>query len=61
MFKVFGLVGFFYFNLDGGFTFPRLTQTNADYVLMPLLGYLLCLALPWLDHLIIAPLRKRAI
>lgn len=56
--KSFGLLGFFYFGLDGGFHMPRLTHTNADYVVMPLLGYLLCLALPWIDHLLITPIRK---
>ena len=58
MFKVFGLLGFFYFSLDGGFHFPRLTNNDADYLLMPLLGYLLTLALPWVDHLFFAPFRK---
>lgn len=59
MFRLFGLLGFFYFSLDGGFHFPRLTHSNADFILMPLLGYLLILALPWLDHLFIEPLRQQ--
>ena len=31
--------------LLGGFTFPRLTHGDADYVLMPFLGYLSVLLL----------------
>lgn len=59
MFKLFGLLGFFYFSLDGGFHLPRLTHSDLDYVLMPLCGYLLIVLLPWIDHLFFAPLRAR--
>ena len=60
MFKLFGLLGFFFFSLDGGFHFPRLTHSDADFLLMPLLGYLLIFLLPWVDHLCIAPFRKKS-
>jgi hypothetical protein len=44
MFKLAALIGstaFFFSSLISGFSVPRLTQGPADYLLMPLLGYIL--------------------
>jgi hypothetical protein len=59
MFKLAGLLGLSYFSLSREFQLPRLTHTEADFFLMPLIGYLLLLLLPWADHLCVAPFRRR--
>lgn len=44
MFKLAALIGsaaFFFSSGFSGFTVPRLTQGPADYLLMPLLGYIM--------------------
>ena len=44
MFKLSALIGslaFFCSSWFSGFTFPRITQNAADYLLMPLLGYIM--------------------
>lgn len=39
-----GTLGFFFSSWLAGFQFPRLAGGNADYLLMPLLGYLSIIA-----------------
>ena len=44
MFKLSALIGsvaFFFSSWLSGFTLPRMTQTTGDYLLMPLLGYIM--------------------
>jgi len=44
MFKLAALIGstaFFFSSWIAGFSVPRLTQGPADYLLMPLLGYIM--------------------
>ena len=44
MFKLSALIGslaFFCSSWFSGFTLPRITQNAADYLLMPLLGYIM--------------------